>query len=77
MIVYYDLMFVLNCLRILYHLDIDECEPDPCVAGNTHNCTDGINNYTCNCIAGWEGERCEIGTDRIFINFIMQYYCKR
>ena len=39
--------------------DIDECEMDPCQNGG--NCTDGINEYTCKCADGWEGDDCELG----------------
>ena len=30
--------------------NIDECSPNPCLNGGT--CTDGINDYTCECVAG-------------------------
>ena len=38
--------------------DIDECAVEPCVYGS---CGDGINEYTCTCDAGYEGENCETG----------------
>ena len=39
--------------------DIDDCESDPCE--NNATCTDGVNNYTCTCMAGYEGYNCSIG----------------
>ena len=38
-------------------LDIDECEFKPCEHGGT--CNDGHNDYTCDCIKGYEGKNCE------------------
>ena len=39
--------------------DIDECAPDPCHNGGT--CEDGVNEYTCQCSAGYTGTNCEDG----------------
>ena len=39
--------------------DIDDCESDPCE--NNATCTDGVNNYTCTCMAGYESYNCSIG----------------
>jgi hypothetical protein len=36
----------LNC-----EIDIDECENEPCLHGT---CTDGINQYICNCDPGYQ-----------------------
>ena len=44
--------------------DIDDCSPDPCMNGAT--CMDGIDSYTCACVAGYTGDNCSTG--------IMQYY---
>ena len=41
---------------ILFRLDIDECSPNPCENGA--NCADGINDYSCNCVPGYEGKNC-------------------
>ena len=38
-------------------LDIDECVSIPCQNGG--NCTDGIAEYTCECIPGHTGDNCE------------------
>ena len=45
------LMFIL--------LDIDECSSGPCQ--NDGTCTDGIDEYTCNCSIGYTGADCETG----------------
>jgi hypothetical protein len=40
---------------ILY-IDINECVDHACENGAT--CVDGINQYTCTCVAGYTGEFC-------------------
>lgn len=37
--------------------DIDDCLPDPCE--NNGTCTDLINDYHCDCVAGYNGTICE------------------
>ena len=39
--------------------DIDECLGISCHNGGT--CTDGVNEYTCECVAGYTGMNCETG----------------
>ena len=39
-------------------LDIDNCSPNPCNNGGA--CTDGVDSYTCTCVAGFTGDICEI-----------------
>ena len=36
--------------------DINECSPNPCENGAT--CADELNDYTCTCIAGYDGKNC-------------------
>jgi len=36
--------------------DIDDCKSHECVHGT---CKDGVNNYTCDCQPGYEGEMCD------------------
>ena len=40
----------------LCDVDINECEPSPCL--NNGTCQDQVNNYTCTCIDGWVGRNC-------------------
>ena len=47
-----------SCAAILLQ-DIDDCLPNHCQNGGT--CTDGVNNYTCSCVAGYSGSNCSIG----------------
>ena len=44
----------------IYVVDIDECASSPCENGAT--CTDAVNSYTCDCVAGFVGKNCETGT---------------
>ena len=47
-------------LGVLFVLkDIDECANHTCQHGGS--CIDGVNNYSCNCLSGFMGDRCEIG----------------
>ena len=39
-------------------LDIDDCQPDPCMHGGV--CKDGINSFTCGCAHGFKGDICDI-----------------
>ena len=39
--------------------DVNECIPNPCDNGG--NCTDGVNEYNCACVAGYTGTVCETG----------------
>ena len=49
------------CFLVSYYplTDIDECNSTLCQNGGT--CTDGVNSYTCACVAGYEGDNCETG----------------
>ena len=39
--------------------DIDECVNHTCRNGGS--CVDGVSNYSCNCKAGFTGDRCQTG----------------
>lgn len=48
---------VLVLIVIFPLTDIDYCVNHTC--GNGGSCVDGITNYSCACLAGFTGERCE------------------
>ena len=52
-------------------VDIDECSTLPCMNGGT--CTDGVNAYSCACVAGYSGDTCEIGKCYITQAFFTLY----
>ena len=39
--------------------DIDECVNHTCQNGGS--CKDGVSNYSCNCLPGFMGDRCQTG----------------
>ena len=39
-------------------LEIDDCAVNPCENGG--NCTDGVYDYNCTCVAGYTGKNCSI-----------------
>ena len=43
-------------------IDIDDCVNHTCANGGL--CVDGINTYSCNCSAGYTGERCLTGSSK-------------
>ena len=43
--------------------DINDCADQPCQNGG--NCTDAVNDYACNCAAGYSGKNCTIGKDDV------------
>ena len=44
-------------------IDIDDCVNHTCANGGL--CVDGINTYSCNCSAGYTGERCLTGRSKV------------
>ena len=46
-------------------IDINECEPDPCVHGS---CTDLTAAFSCDCEQGWEGRLCDLNIDDCLTN---------
>ena len=52
-------------------LDIDECATIPCQNGGS--CTDQVNGYTCNCIAGYDGINCETGNNALLFQICNGY----
>ena len=51
----------LNRLIFIYCLltDINDCVNHTCRNGGS--CVDGVNSYTCNCLAGFTGDHCDTG----------------
>ena len=47
-----------RCFAILF-TDFNDCLVNPCMNGAT--CNDELNGYTCTCVAGYTGDRCETG----------------
>lgn len=51
----------LPCVGINCEVEIDECEVQPCQNGAT--CRDHVATYTCECMAGFQGQDCEVNID--------------
>ena len=53
----YGYFTVVNPDNVLFFsLDINDCYPNPCL--NNGTCTDGVNEYNCTCVPGFEGKNC-------------------
>ncbi|XP_068703048.1 von Willebrand factor D and EGF domain-containing protein-like isoform X2 [Montipora foliosa] len=44
--------------------DIDDCVSSPCLNGGS--CVDDVNNFSCKCLTGFTGKRCETNIDDCF-----------
>ena len=40
-------------------VDVDECAGNPCDNGGT--CSEGVNEYSCECAPGYTGTECSVG----------------
>lgn len=49
---------------LLLLTDIDDCHNHTCQNGAS--CVDGVNDYSCACMAGFTGSRCETGGSSFF-----------
>ena len=50
----------------MFLADINDCVNLTCLNGGS--CVDDLNNYTCRCVSGFKGDRCE--KSKILWNFI-------
>ena len=64
-LVFYTCTIYTNLL--VYISDIDDCAGGPCNNGGT--CADGVNSYTCICMAGYTGANCQTSM-KTSVNFI-------
>ena len=64
-------------LNVILFKDINECVNHTCQNGGS--CKDGVNNYSCNCLPGFTGNRCQTGRykrfvfSRLFVLFNCRY----
>ena len=49
-----------------FSVGIGQCSSSPCQNGGS--CTDQINDYTCNCVNGYDGTNCENVNDVIVLH---------
>ena len=49
--------------------DIDECSSNPCLNGAA--CNNEVNQYTCTCLSGYTGDRCETGIGLSFLTCVI------
>ena len=60
-----------NIVHLGFLSDINECYPSPCE--NNGACIDGVNDYTCACLPGFEGKNCTISK---FFMALRANFCK-
>lgn len=48
-----------SCISYASPSDVDECANNPCK--NNGICTNKEGVYSCTCLAGWQGQHCELG----------------
>jgi hypothetical protein len=46
--------------RMIFFVDINECASNPCQ--NAGSCLDKVDGYDCNCVRGYTGLLCGVGT---------------
>ena len=39
-------------------MNINDCDPNPCENGGS--CTDGVDSYSCTCVAGYTSDDCSV-----------------
>ena len=58
-----------SSLFVCLFIDINDCEADSCKNGAT--CVDGINEFSCQCLEGYEGKACEISKKAIICSVLI------
>ena len=58
---YFSFASIGEYLLFIYKSDIDDCAEQPCQNGG--NCTDEVNDFGCDCVAGYTGKNCSIGEE--------------
>ena len=69
--IYFIQVYIFSSTNFVFHflfLDIDDCQPNPCLNGGT--CVDGLNSFTCDCINGFIGSNCSISKLVVFDSFM-------
>ena len=59
---YWSQHVYLRIHTLLMSLDIDDCQSQPCQ--NNGTCHDLVNDYRCDCVAGFNGTNCDNSTYR-------------
>ena len=54
--------FAVDMSFLNYNSDINDCAEQPCRNGG--NCTDEVNDFRCDCVAGYTGKNCSIGKEK-------------
>ena len=67
-----NFVLILFMQLVLEIVDIDDCNPEPCQ--NNGTCTDLVNDYHCDCVAGFNGTNCDIS--KHYQCVIFSFYAK-
>ncbi len=64
--------YINRCCNSFLFADINECDPNPCK--NSGTCTDGRNQFTCNCTGTNKvGDTCQLGAYTLYSRSIRPY----
>ena len=64
----YSYLEALTFSYFVTFLDVNECESSPCKNGGT--CIDGVDLYTCQCLAGYSGDDCETSESLLVMKYV-------
>ena len=65
----------LPAFPIYFNSDIDDCAGQPCQNGG--NCTDKVNDFRCDCVAGYTGKNCSIGEENFTHYWLLEAFTTR